>query len=109
MLTLAVARSETIAHKLAVSLQSQRVSSGPSYGQDVLKRTAFRCSFSNDSTLSTMLDAGWAGAACKKNFGGALDHCNRSKRAAPLAPAAATALIELLRLSLTIRALRKHT
>ena len=33
--------SQIITHKSAVSLQSQRVSSGPGSGQDVLKRTAF--------------------------------------------------------------------
>jgi hypothetical protein len=33
--------SQTITHKSAVSLQSQRVSSRPGSGQDVLKRTAF--------------------------------------------------------------------
>src|SRR5215831_5832635 len=51
---------------------------------------------------------GGAGATCK-NSGGALDRCNRSKRAALLPPAAATAFSELLGLSPTIRSLRKHT
>ena len=42
-----------------------------------------------------------------KNSSGALDRCNPSKRAALLAPAAATAFSKLLGLSPTIRSLRK--
>jgi hypothetical protein len=108
MLTLPVARSETIAHKSAVSLQSRRVSSGPGSGQDVLKRTAFAWLLKRFHALN---DVGrWVGPAPHaKNFGGALDHCNRSKRAALLVPAATTAFSKLLGLSPTIRSLRKHT
>src|SRR5215468_4096618 len=46
MLTLAVARSETIAHKSAVSLQTRRVSSGPGSGQ-TFEEDRFRYCFSN--------------------------------------------------------------
>ena len=101
MLTLAVARSETIARKSAVSLQSQRVSSGPGSGQDVLKRTAFAVASQTIPRPQRCWTLGGAVAACK-NSGGALDRCNRSKHAALLAPAATTAFSELLGLSPTI-------
>ena len=84
MLTLAVARSETIAHKSAVALQSQRVSSGPGSGQDVLKRTAFAVASQTIPRPQRCWMLGGASAACKK-FRWRVDRCNRSKRAALLA------------------------
>ena len=108
MLTPAVARSETIAHKSAVSLQSQRVSSGPGSGQDVLEEDSFRCSFSNDSTLSTMLDAR-RGRRRMQKIPVARRPLQPVETRSSAGAAAATAFGELLGLSPTTRSLRKHT
>ena len=75
---------------------------------DVLKRTAFDVV---SQIFHALNDVGRqvARRGMQKNSNDALDRCNPSKRAALLAPAAVTAFSELLRLTPTIRSLRKNT